>query len=47
MSALILGLGWYVYKNPNNYSRKKMILLNIAVAPIILFAGFVYDAYIC
>ena len=47
ISLLILGLGWYTYKNPNHYSRKKMILLNIAVIPFILFIGFLYDVYIC
>lgn len=47
IASLILGLGWYTYKNPHHYSRKKMILLNIAFVPLILFLGFIYDAYIC
>lgn len=45
--ALIIGLGWFTYKNPRKYPRKKMILLNIVVVPLILFLGFIYDAYIC
>jgi hypothetical protein len=47
LASLIVSLGWFSYKNPMKYSRKKMILLNIAVAPLILFLGFIYDAYIC
>ncbi len=47
ITSLIIWLGWLTYKNPIKYSRKKMILLNIAVAPLILFVGFFYDAYIC
>jgi hypothetical protein len=47
ITSLIIGLGWFSYKNPRKYPRKKMILLNIATAPLILFAGFIYDAYIC
>lgn len=47
IAALIVSLGWFSYKNPKKYPRKKMILLNIAVAPLILFLGFIYDVYIC
>ncbi len=47
ITALIISLGWFVYKNPKKYPRKKMILLNIAVVPFILFLGFIYDVYIC
>ena len=47
IASLIIGLGWFTYKNPNNYSRKKMILLNIAMIPFILLIGFTYDVYIC
>jgi len=47
LALLIVGLGWYTYKNPNRYSRKKMILFNIAFAPLILLLGFIYEVYIC
>lgn len=47
IASFIVGLGWFTYKNPNKYPRKKMILLNITIAPLILLLGFIYDAYIC
>jgi hypothetical protein len=47
IASLIVGLGWFTYKNPKKYPRRKMILLNIAVIPLILFLGFIYDVYIC
>ena len=47
ITSLIIGLGWFSYKNPSKYPRKKMILLNIAFVPLILLLGFIYDAYIC
>jgi len=47
LASLIVSLGWFSYKNPMKYSRKKMILINITIAPLILLLGFIYDAYIC
>ena len=42
----IILLGWFSYTNPRHYSRKRMILVNIAVIPVILLFGFIYDVFV-